>query len=269
MKLVNIGCGRQAHPEWCNLDLTACAPGVIEHDLRRGLPFADSSCDVVYHSHLLEHLRPDEAAQLLAECRRVLRPGGTLRIAVPDLEGIARQYLRSLDAAAENPAASPDHEWMTVELLDQMVRTRSGGQMRRYFENEHLPNRPFICSRVGAELAGWGGAATRSTLRARLKRTFAKLRRGAALVAATLALGREGCRDLKEVLFRRSGEVHQWMYDRLSLQRLLDSHGFERVRRCSAVESRIPNFASYELDAAQGEVRKPDSLFIEAQKPAA
>ena len=267
MKLVNVGCGRQVHPAWCNLDLTASAPGVIEHDLRQGLPFDDRSCDAVYHSHVLEHLQPEQAAKLLAECFRVLKPGGTLRIAVPDLEGIARQYLRTLETAADDPAASADHEWMTVELLDQMVRTRSGGQMRHYFENEHLPNRTFIRSRVGRELAGWGGAAGRVTLGTRIKRTIAKLRRGAALAAATLALGRQGGRDLKEVLFRRSGEVHQWMYDRVSLRRLLESHGFEQVRRCSAIESRIPNFATYELDAVGGEVRKPDSLFIEAAKP--
>lgn len=267
MKLVNVGCGRQAHPAWCNLDLTACAPGVIEHDLRQGLPFDDNACDAVYHSHVLEHLRPEEAARLLAECFRVLKPGGTLRIAVPDLEGIARQYLSTLEAAADDPSASADHQWMTVELLDQLVRTRSGGQMRQYFEDDHLPNRPFIRSRIGGEIAGWGASASRAGLGTRLKRAVGKIQRGAALAAARITLGRQGYQDLKEVLFRRSGEVHQWMYDRISLQRLLQSHGFAEIRRCSAVQSRIPNFASFELDAAEGEVRKPDSLFMEATKP--
>jgi predicted SAM-dependent methyltransferase len=267
MKLVNVGCGQQAHPAWCNLDLAACAPGVIEHDLRRGLPFADGSCDAVYHSHVLEHLPPDEAQQLLAECFRVLKPGGTLRIVVPDLEGIARQYLSALEAAAGDPARAADHQWMTVELIDQMVRTRSGGQMRRYLEDEHLPNRPFIRSRIGTELAGWKGARAKLTMTARLNRVFGKLRRGVALAAAALVAGRRGYHDLQEVFFRRSGEVHQWMYDRVSLQLILEIHGFEQVRRCTALESRIPNFSSYELDAVGGEVRKPDSLFIEGAKP--
>ena len=57
------------------------------------------------------------------------------------------------------------------------------------------------------------------------------------------------------------------MYDRVSLKGLLESHGFAQVRRCSPVESRIPDFATYELDAVGGEVRKPDSLFVEATKP--
>ena len=78
---------------------------------------------------------------------------------------------------------------MTVELLDQMVRTRSGGQMRHYFENEHLPNRPFIRSRIGSELNGWSDESKRVTIGTRIKRTIARLRRGAALAAATLAFG--------------------------------------------------------------------------------
>ena len=265
MKLVNVGCGRRCHPAWCNLDLTASAPGVIEHDLRQGLPFADNSCDAIYHSHVLEHLKPDDADRLISECFRVLKPGGILRIAVPDLEGIARQYVSSLEAAAADPARAADHEWMTVELLDQMVRTQSGGRMRSYFDDEHLPNRPFVRSRVGSEMAVQQGKAP-VTLRTRLKRTLASLRRSAALAAASLALGRQGRRDLKEILFRRSGEVHQWMYDRLSLQRLLESHGFRHIHRCTALESRIPNFATYELDASQGQVHKPDSLFMEGSK---
>jgi predicted SAM-dependent methyltransferase len=266
MKLVNVGCGRRIHPAWCNLDLAAAAPGVVEHDLRQGLPFADDSCDAVYHSHVLEHLQPDEASRLIAECHRVLKPGGILRIAVPDLEGIARQYVSSLEAAAGDPALTADHEWMTVELLDQMVRTRSGGRMRRYFEDPHLPNRPFICSRIGSELTGNGDNPPRATLGARIKRTLSGLRRSTALAAATLVLGPQGYRDLKEVLFRRSGEVHRWMYDRVSLARLLESHGFAGVRRCTATESRIPNFASYELDASHGQIHKPDSLFMEGVK---
>jgi hypothetical protein len=70
--------------------------------------------------------------------------------------------------------------------------------------------------------------------------------------------------------FRWGGEVHQWMYDRLSLGRLLAEAGFEGIEVKSAVESGIAGFAGYELDADEaGRVRKPDSLFMEARKPSA
>jgi hypothetical protein len=68
--------------------------------------------------------------------------------------------------------------------------------------------------------------------------------------------------------FRESGEIHQWMYDRFSLSRLLRQAGFAEDRVCAAGQSGIPNFNSYGLDlTADGAVRKPDSLFMEAAKP--
>lgn len=54
--------------------------------------------DTIYSSHMLEHLDRAEAQSFLAECRRVLRPGGILRLAVPDLRNAAYQYLRLSDA---------------------------------------------------------------------------------------------------------------------------------------------------------------------------
>jgi hypothetical protein len=67
--------------------------------------------------------------------------------------------------------------------------------------------------------------------------------------------------------FRMSGEIHQWMYDRYSLKRLLETAGFENFTPVTAFQSRIPGWPAYELDTEQGEVRKPDSLFAEATKP--
>jgi len=58
------------------------------------------------------------------------------------------------------------------------------------------------------------------------------------------------------------------MYDRFSLKRLMESIGFTDVEITDAKQSRITDFASYNLDTnTDGSVRKPDSLFMEAQKP--
>ena len=74
--------------------------------------------------------------------------------------------------------------------------------------------------------------------------------------------------DARQVArFRERGEIHQWMYDRHSLDDLLRQGGFIEVRRCAADESRIPQFNSYQLDLhSDGSIRKPDSLFMEARK---
>ena len=93
----NLGCGSQICPDWINIDLVRTGPGVVAHDLSTGIPLPDASCEVVYHSHVLEHLRRPDARFFMRECFRVLKPGGILRVAVPDLEQICRQYLLALD----------------------------------------------------------------------------------------------------------------------------------------------------------------------------
>jgi SAM-dependent methyltransferase len=53
---------------------------------------------MVYTSHMLEHLDRKEAQRFLAEARRVLAPGGIIRVAVPDLALLVRSYTVSGDA---------------------------------------------------------------------------------------------------------------------------------------------------------------------------
>ena len=64
-----------------------------QHDVTKGLPFEDNSVDIIYQSHLLEHLDRGKALQLLKECFRVLKKGGIMRLIVPDTKKIAKQYV--------------------------------------------------------------------------------------------------------------------------------------------------------------------------------
>lgn len=75
-------------------------------------------------------------------------------------------------------------------------------------------------------------------------------------------------RALLEVArFRSSGEIHRWMYDRFSLKTVLESVGFKDANRVGPMESRIPNWSSFNLDTdPDGETYKPDSLYMEAIK---
>jgi hypothetical protein len=68
--------------------------------------------------------------------------------------------------------------------------------------------------------------------------------------------------------FRMEGEVYYWMYDEYSLSKLLEEAGFQEISVCSAFESQIPDWEKYRdfLDVQDGQVRKPDSLFMEALK---
>jgi hypothetical protein len=79
----------------------------------------------------------------------VLKPGGIIRIAVPDLEVIIRLYLEKLENGNE-----ADYDWMMLELYDQEVRNRSGGEMLNYFKQDEIPNLDFVLSRIGFEGLG-------------------------------------------------------------------------------------------------------------------
>jgi SAM-dependent methyltransferase len=265
-RLLNIGCGGIVHTDWVNLDVVSVAAGVITHDLRRNFPFADGRFDAVYGSHVLEHLEPLAAARLLRDCHRILKPGGIARIVVPDLEAIARLYLESLgDALAGGADARCRYEWAMLELYDQAVRVAPGGAMLNYLRNvsdEHHAR--FIASRIGDEALA--PPATRLPRRVRLARAVAALRRLAARASAFLFLGSEGLEAIREGLFRRTGEVHRWMYDRYSMQHDLEAAGFVDVQVRVADESLIPGFAAYGFETRSGRPRKPDSLYVEGRK---
>lgn len=272
MKLLNIGCGSSFHPEWTNIDLVSSSPNVQSHDVRKGLPYPDRYFDACYSSHVLEHHIQTDAKNLVSECFRVLKPQGVIRIVVPDLESIVKSYLHTLEQVEAGVVeAEPNYDWMILELLDQLVRSSRGGEMFNYLSNPASINKSFVKSRIGWEAEQcwvkeektiWHKIKSKSLL-SMLQKLSISLAKNLVIVSA----GREVKQAFDEGLFRNSGEIHRWMYDRFSLRRLLKEVGFKDVSVCQFDGSRIPNFNTYGLDAAEGVARKPDSLFIEGVKP--
>lgn len=77
-------------PGFVGIDALEDAPGVdIVADVSKTLPLEDGCAEVVYASHLLEHFPHGQTLELLRDWRRVLRPGGQLMVAVPNLYVIA------------------------------------------------------------------------------------------------------------------------------------------------------------------------------------
>ncbi len=76
-------------------------PGHIRYfDLRKRFPFPDESVDAIYAAHVWEHLTLSVAKHATAECYRVLKPGGVLRLAVPNLRDAVENYVNSKDPEA-------------------------------------------------------------------------------------------------------------------------------------------------------------------------
>lgn len=86
IKRLNWGCGGVGEPGWINTDVKE-GPGIdLPADILEGLPLEDDSIDYVVSIHALPEIPYDMQVPVLAELRRVLRPGGTLRLALPDLD---------------------------------------------------------------------------------------------------------------------------------------------------------------------------------------
>lgn len=96
MKL-HLGCGHNLLEGWVNIDGWRIPPKpgceFIEHDLTKGIPQPDNSVDLIFTEHFLEHIEREEAVVLLRDCRRALKPGGVMRIVVPDLGYLVQKYV--------------------------------------------------------------------------------------------------------------------------------------------------------------------------------
>jgi SAM-dependent methyltransferase len=130
---VQYGCGLWAPEGWQNFDASPTllvqkipvigrrlAPvqfprSVRRGDIRKGLSVAEESVDAVYCSHVLEHLALDDLRLALRNTLRILRPGGIVRLVMPDLKCLAKKYVGS-----SQPEAAI--EFMKSTLLGRRTR---------------------------------------------------------------------------------------------------------------------------------------------------
>ncbi|HCI05301.1 TPA: methyltransferase [Patescibacteria group bacterium] len=255
--LLNLGCGGVFSPEWNNIDLYR-SKEVFYHNLENGIPFSDNCSDVVYSSHVLEHFSREKGNFFIKEIFRVLKPGGMVRLVLPDLETIAAEYLKNIVNFRHEPSERnwQRYHWSVLELYDQTVREQSGGEMLKALRAGDV-DWEYILSRAGDEFYDfypWNKVQAKA-LKTRLslwQRLFNRLK----------SVFRS--KDPKKI-----GELHRWMYDEVSLTHMLENCGFVEIFRMDWNESRIAGFEKYGLDASKNrsKQRKPDSFYLEAKKP--
>jgi predicted SAM-dependent methyltransferase len=88
---LHLGSGVVYKAGWVNIDLLPARVDV-PWNLVRGIPFRDATVDAIMHEHLQEHLTLRQGYELACESRRVLKPGGILRIGVPDAGQAVQSY---------------------------------------------------------------------------------------------------------------------------------------------------------------------------------
>lgn len=124
---LHIGCGTIHFPGWINVDRDPASEVIdVSWDLRYPLPIPAGSAEFVFHEHFMEHLTVEEGLALSRECLRLLKPGGILRIGMPDLADVVRQY-------AENDWRLP---WMKKYGYEH-IQTRAENINIAFREWEH------------------------------------------------------------------------------------------------------------------------------------
>jgi predicted SAM-dependent methyltransferase len=134
--------------------------GIVRADVRKGIPYPDNSARFVYSSHMIEHLSRWQALELLGECRRVLAPGGVIRIATPDLAQLVDEYragetgrdptaadsfMRQLETFREAPGslvqklvrrlATAPHQWLYDETSLSHLLAEAGFVEPTHYEH--------------------------------------------------------------------------------------------------------------------------------------
>jgi predicted SAM-dependent methyltransferase len=120
---VNIGCGDSPLTGWINVDVYS-APNIFYWDCRRSLPFEDRSVEMIFAEHVFEHFdHPLETGPFLAECLRCLRPGGILRIVVPDAGRYLSLFSKGLEAFVPVRPLSSDRDGFRDHWLGSLYET--------------------------------------------------------------------------------------------------------------------------------------------------
>lgn len=274
-KKINIGCGQTFHPDWINVDFHSNRLDIIEADVRKKLPFDNEQFDAVYHSHLLEHLGREDGERFILECCRILKVEGVIRVVVPDFGDIVNEYLglREQMERQQNADTYAQYNWLITELADQFSRNITGGEMAHYFSQQHDDRlQEYLFRRVGLKKREAGHIQEQdhdSHIRKfdlnSLMRKFHPHNLREHLFK--IMLGQDDFESLQIGRFRKSGEIHRWLYDQYSLGYLLEQCGFRQVRIHTAESSSIQAWSSYQLDIdSDGHPRKPSSLYMEAIK---
>lgn len=130
VRKLQIGAGPTQLPGWLCTDIDPRSDEAVYLDATRRFPFEDGTFDYVYSEHMIEHITWLQGLSMLKECRRVMRPGGTLRVATPDLN-----VLLDLYAHPDAPRNAAYIRWITDRFLEGVTVYQPTFVLNNAFEN--------------------------------------------------------------------------------------------------------------------------------------
>jgi len=126
MKL-NLGCYNKKLPEFINIDIREEVNPDLVDDAFKLTKISDNSVDIIYSSHMLEHLSYEDTKSALNVWYTKLINGGILRLAVPDFESICKRYMYkgNIEEVLHSVCGSQKHEFdFHYNIFDENRLTR-------------------------------------------------------------------------------------------------------------------------------------------------
>jgi len=112
VKKLQLGTSNNILDGWLNTDVVPNHGSVVYLDATRRFPFDDDTFDYIMSEHMIEHVEYQAAQIMLRECARVLKPGGRVRFATPDL-----QVLLALHSGEKTDAQKHYFDWAVERFL--------------------------------------------------------------------------------------------------------------------------------------------------------
>lgn len=141
---LHLGCGDYWFEGYINIDINVYGGTDLLFDIRKGLPFQPEVVEIIESYEVLEHLNRHEAAFCLEDWKRVLIPGGRIKISVPDMDGLVALYQTDKKRATEMIYGLEDHphhkQGFTEETLAALFEEHGFKEIK--VSKGSMPERP-------------------------------------------------------------------------------------------------------------------------------
>ncbi len=149
-KRLHMGCGHNRFPGWFNTDILQDYPDVAYLDATQSFRIPSNSFDCAFSEHMIEHIPWPAGQNMLREIARVLKPGGVVRIATPDLMQILALASEQLSQAQRDYIA-----WSRNRYSKHIAGRDGAVVVNNFFYSwGHAFLYDFECMRIAMETAG-------------------------------------------------------------------------------------------------------------------
>jgi len=128
VRKLQIGAGGNVLPGWLNSDVSPLNSSVLFLDAKEPFPFEDCTFDYIFSEHFIEHISYVEGQSALRECYRVLKCGGRVRIATPNLNNIV-----ALSTAPKGGAQEEYIRWSNAQFAPGLGSHLAGFVLNNFF----------------------------------------------------------------------------------------------------------------------------------------